>query len=71
MHVASYGMGKAVSAATGWSRFTHPNPPINLDTKLLIEAPKAIAVVDLLVAGGLTLYSYSDLHTSYKVRTYI
>jgi hypothetical protein len=55
----------------GWSRFTHPNPPTNLATKSRTEAPQAIATVDLLAVGGLTLSSYSDLPTSSKVRTYV
>jgi hypothetical protein len=64
-------VGKAASAAAGWSRFTHPNPSTNLATKSRIEAPQAIVVVDLLVAGGLTLSSYSDSPTSSKVRTHV
>jgi hypothetical protein len=63
--------GKTVSAATRWSCFTHPNPPTNLATKSRTEAPQAIAVVDLLAAGGLTLSSYSDSSTSSKVCTYV
>jgi hypothetical protein len=62
---------KAVSTATRWSRFTHPNPPTNLATKGGTEAPQAIAVVDLLAVGALTLSSYSDLPTSSKIRTYV
>ena len=62
---------KAVLAATGWNCFTHPNPPTNLATKGRTEAPQAIATVDLLTAGGLTLSSYCDSPTSFKVRTYV
>jgi hypothetical protein len=60
-------VGKAVSAAAGWIRFTHPNPPTNLATKIRTEALQAIAVVDLLADSGLTLSSYSNSPTSLKV----
>ena len=63
--------GKAVSAAMGWSHFTHPNLSTNLATKSHIEAPQAIVVVDLLAAGGPALSSYSDSPMSSKVRTYV
>jgi hypothetical protein len=35
------------------------------------EAPEAIAVVDLLIVGGLMLSSYSDSPTSSKICTYV
>jgi hypothetical protein len=63
--------GKTVLEAEGWSRFTHHNPSTNLATKSHIKAPQAIAVVDLLVAGGPTLSSYFVSPTSSKLRTYI
>jgi hypothetical protein len=63
--------GKVVSTAVRWSRFTHPNPPTNLATKSRTEAPQAIAMVDLLATGGLTLSRYSDSPTSSKVRPYV
>jgi hypothetical protein len=62
---------KVISTAVGWSRFTHPNPPTNLTTKSRIEAPQAIAVVNLLAACGLTLSSYSDSPTFSKVCPYV
>ena len=40
-------------------------------TKSRTKAPQAIAVVDLLTAGDLTLSSYSNSPMSSKVRTYV
>ena len=43
----------------------------NLATKSRTETPQAIAVVNLLAAGGLMLSRYSDSLTSSNVRTYV
>jgi hypothetical protein len=64
-------VGKAISEATGGAVLLILICPTNLATKSRTEAPQAIAVVDLLAAGGLMLSSYSDSPTSSKVRTHI